>query len=237
MVSALVYSRDREEIKRIHGAITNLAAILTEEKWEIFPFFSLKELSLFLTERPLINMACYDITHMKSLAFLEGVRKHYSDMLLMLVADDSVSPMDYVKPGILASSLILRPYTADLLREKLKDMICRFLISLEDADVEDAFVVETREGRTRIPYYQIFYLEARDKKIYLRLQNREFSFNGTLDELEEQLFGRFLRCHRSFLINQMHLEQIHLSKNEILLSHGISVPLSRSYKPRFKAFR
>lgn len=237
MVSMLVYSSDAKELCNIKVSVKDLAAYLSEEKWETSCFSSLKEIEEFLENRPLVNMACYDVTKKGSLDLLGQVRKHYNDMLLMIIADDSLSPMEYVRPDILASSLIIRPFSRELLNDKLKDMIWKHLSQVEENNPQEAFIVDTKEGKTRVPYSQIYFMEARDKKIYIRLQNKEMAFNGTLDELEETLPGIFIRCHRSFLINQMHIEKIFLSQSEIRLSHGISVPLSRSYKSQFKAFR
>ncbi len=237
MVTMLAYSSEAQELRKIEISTKDLAALLSEENWEISCFSSLKELEGYLSKGPLMNLACYDVTKKGSLEMLGHIRKRYSDTLLMLIADQSLSPMEYVRPDILASSLILRPFTDALLREKLKDMIRKHLSRTDMGNSEEAFVVDVREGKTRIPYEQIYYMEARDKKIYIRLQNKEISFNATLDELEETLPEMFIRCHRSFLVNRMHIEKVMISQSEIQLSHGISIPLSRSYKPRFKVFR
>lgn len=237
MVSMLTYTGNADEIPVIRELAKNLAAHLSEDKWELSYFSSLKELQCFVERQPLIDMACYDVTVKGSLSCLGQIRNKYRDMLLMLIADNTLSPMEYVRPDILASGLILRPFTREELREKLQDMMQEHLIKAENPDTEAAFVLSGREGKTRIPYRQIYYFEARSKKLYLRLLDREMSFYGTMEELEEKLPDAFLRCHRSFLINRSYIERILLSQSEIVLSHGISVPLSRSYKPYFREFR
>lgn len=237
MVSMLVYSSDMQEMQNIRLSTKDLAAYISQEKWDISCFSSLKEVGVFLQKQPLINLACYDVTENGSLDILEKVRKNYSDMLLMVIADQSLSPMEYVRPDILASSLILRPFSEQLLREKLRDIMWKHISRTEDKSSQDAFVIEAKEGKTWIPYNQIYYMEARDKKIYIRLKNREIAFHGVMEELEKTLPDNFIRCHRSFLINKTYIEQIFLSKSEIHLSHGICIPLSRSYKPQFKAYR
>lgn len=234
MVSLLAYSNTASEVHNLKEQASDLAAYLSEEKWEINGFASLEQLMAFLKDQPLVNLACYDVTEKDSREYLGAVRKKYRDTLLMIMADSTLSPLEYVRPDILAASLILRPYSEEELRGKLKDLICEYLSRLQE---EDAFLVDTREGKTRVPYNQIYYLEARDKKIYLRLKDREFSFYDTIEELEEKLPGQFARCHRSFIVNRQYIEKILLSQSEIVLAHGISVPLSRSYKPRFKAVR
>ena len=234
MVSMLMYSSSTEELHLIRKMAEDLAAYLSEEKWEMFSYASLQEVLCFFEKQPLVSMTCYDVTAKGSLACLGKIRKEHKDMLLMLIADATLSPMEYVRPDILASSLILRPFTPAALKEKLSDMIRDYLSRVEENDGGEAFVVTTREGKMRIPYSRICYLEARDKKIYIRLRDREIAFYDTIEELEEKLPDIFLRCHRGFLVNKAFVEKVMLSQNEIRLSHGMSVPLSRSYKPRFK---
>lgn len=236
MVSMLTYTGNADEVPVIRELTKNLAAHLSEDKWELSYFSSLEELQHFLEKRPLVDMACYDVTVKGSLHCLGQIRSRYKDMLLMLIADRSLSPMEYVRPDILASGLVLRPFTRETMREKLKCMMLNYLAKTENPDTEEVFVLSVKDGKTRIPYRQIHYFEARDKKLYLRLWDREMAFYGTMEELEKTLPDVFLRCHRSFLVNRSYVEKIRLSQNEIILSHGISVPLSRSYKPYFRNF-
>ena len=55
-----------------------------------------------------------------------------------------------------------------------------------------------------------------------------------MDHLEELFREKFVRCHRSFLINEKLIKKVMLSKNCIILSNGVEIPLSRSYKDSIK---
>ena len=99
-----------------------------------------------------------------------------------------------------------------------------------------SYVIESKEGRTILPYHDIYYLEAREKKIFLRTLNEEYGFYSTMEQLEKELPDTFLRCHRSYIVNMDKVEKIMLSHNQILLVHGFNIPLSRSYKPMLKEF-
>ncbi|MDO4513558.1 MAG: LytTR family DNA-binding domain-containing protein [Lachnospiraceae bacterium] len=233
MVSMLSYNSREKELSRIKNQIMDLAAVLTEDEWKVFHTESLQKAMEYASKEPLIHLACCDVTTAGSLTALEDIRKKHMDMLLMLIADNTISPMEYVKPEILASSLLLRPFSDGEFREKCKDLILRY-ISLLKEDSKDAFVVESKEGQTRIPYEQIYYIEAREKKLFLRLENKEVAFYDTLENLLQVLPANFLRCHRSFVVNKYYIEKVQLSQSMIWLSHGISVPLSRSCKPEFK---
>lgn len=232
----LVYNSNKAELQEMERQIHDLAACLTEEKWIISCFSDLGEAEAFCADHPLLHLACYDVTKAGSIDCLSRVRREQNDMLLMLVAEAGMSPMEYVRPDISASSLILRPFRCEFLRDKLRDLILKYLERLEQGNSSNCFVLETRAGVTSIPYRRIYYMEARDKRIYLRLQDKEYAFYDTMEELERRLPDSFMRCHRSFLVNCQYVEKILLSRGEICLSHGITVPLSRSYRPCFKNF-
>lgn len=229
----LCYCTNREEGYALRGMIKDLAARYSEEQWDIHCFLLLEEVRDFLSLKPLVNMACFDVSSAEDITFLGEMRRDYREMRLMLLASASLSPMEYVRPDILASSLVLRPFHYEVWRDKLKSMILEYLSHRQ----EDVFLLNTREGRMRVPYNQIYYMEARNKKVYLRLQFKEIAFYATIDELEETLPDFFLRCHRSFLVNGNHIENVRISQGQIDLAHDMTVPLSRSYKMHFKDFK
>lgn len=236
MVSMLAYSNSNTELKEIEYQAGDIAAFFTDEKWDIVSFSSMNEVAAFFACNPLVHLTCYDITEEGSIKLLGRIRSGQEDMLLMLIADAKMSPMDYVRPDIMASSLIIRPFSEDLLRDKLRDLILKHIERMEKGKTDDFFVVETREGKTLISYRRIYYFEARDKRIYIRLRDKEYAFYDTIDELEQKLPNNFLRCHRSFMINRLYMEKINFSRNEICMAYDIKVPLSRSYKLRFRHF-
>ena len=94
--------------------------------------------------------------------------------------------------------------------------------------------VYKRQGKRLVPYSGIVYFESRNKKIFLGTDNEEYSFYGTLDNLEETLDDRFIRCHRSFIAAKKRISKIVLSKNIVVLDNGCEIPLSRSYKGKVK---
>ena len=99
---------------------------------------------------------------------------------------------------------------------------------------EESLVIETREGRTYVPLAQIYYFEAREKRVYVRLKKQEMAFYETMEHLEERLPDYFVRCHRSFIVSRQRIRKVMLSKSLIELEQGMQIPLSRSYKPAFK---
>lgn len=178
-------------------------------------------------------MACYDVSAKGSIDLLERIRRQYKETLLLLIAEPSMSPMEYIRPSILASSLLLRPITGDRLMDNLSELWEQYQ-EKNSGEEEESLVIETREGKTFVPFSKIYYFEAREKKIYLRLKKQELTFYDTLEHLAERLPESFVRCHRSFIVSRNRIRRVMLSKNLIVLEQGMEIPLSRSYKPAFK---
>lgn len=229
MISMVNFSGSKQELELLEEHSRNLAAYCSEDKWNIYSFSLLQELDMFFKEQPMIHLSCYDITEKGNLDYLHHFREHYQKVSLMLIANLSISPMEYIKPDILASELILRPYRTEELKGKLHSLITSYL---GKEDEEEVFVLDTKEETLRIPYNQIYYLEALDKKIYVRMKREEKGFYGTLDNLEEKLPESFVRCHRSFIVNWKHVEKMVRSQNLLILMDGMQVPFSRSYKAK-----
>lgn len=233
MISMMVYNSRNEERELMQHTIRQAAAHLTEEKLELEYFERLEQMTAFLKGSPLLDMACFDVSLKGSIDYLERVRRQYRETLLLLIAEPAMSPMEYIRPTILASSLLLRPVTGERLMDNLSELLEQYQEKNSGGE-EESLVIETREGKTFVPFSKIYYFEAREKKIYLRLKKQELTFYDTLEHLAERLPESFVRCHRSFIVSRSRIRRVMLSKNLIVLEQGMEIPLSRSYKPVFK---
>lgn len=235
MVSMAAYDEERAELDELKAVTKELAARLSEDIWRIEQMSSLKQLRAWLEETPLLDMLLYDVTRLGALDYLRQIRKSYRRAGLLILADRDTSPMTYLKPDIHADSLLLRPWSKEQVLEVLEEFIREYLeISL--GMEEQFYVIDTKEGSTRIPYDRIYYFEAREKKVYVCAGKEEFGFYYTIDKLTEELPEQFIRCHRGFVVNSLKIRKIMLSQNIICLADGFEVPLSRSYKADLKEF-
>lgn len=225
---------DVEESRVIKGALTKVIACLTDECWDTRFFTHPEDGRRYMTGGTLVDFAFCDVTLEGVTAMLPELRKIHEEMGLLLIADEVVSPLEYLKPGIRADSLLIRPYSRKILEDTLTEFFHEGLARMEEKSGEQSFVMETKEGKTYIPYSSIYYFEAREKKVFVRLLNEEYGFYSTMDELEKMLPEQFMRCHRSFIVNSDMIKKTLLSQNMIELDHDFMVPLSRSYRQRVK---
>lgn len=235
MVSMAAYDEEREELDELKAVTKELAARLSEDIWRIEQMSSLKQLRAWLEETPLLDMLLYDVTRLGALDYLRQIRKSYRRAGLLILADRDTSPMTYLKPDIHADSLLLRPWSKEQVLEVLEEFIREYLETSRGME-EQFYVIDTKEGSTRIPYDKIYYFEAREKKVYVCAGKEEFGFYYTIDKLTEELPEQFIRCHRGFVVNSLKIRKIMLSQNIICLADGFEVPLSRSYKADLKEF-
>ena len=222
---------NKKEISAIEKEIRERTAFSTDEQLNFVSLYTRKEFEDFMGENAPADIICTDVTVFQGIEQAEELRKKYAKAALILIADMSISPVSYMKPTILAAGLLLKPLQEAMLKKTIEEIFACYIQVQED---EELFVVETREEKYRIPYSEIMFFEARSKKIFVCTKDYEYGFYDTMDNLEEKYTERFIRCHRSFLVNRKMVDQVKLSQNYLTLSGGVEIPLSRSYKSQIK---
>lgn len=230
----VIYTGNRPDGEAVRSAVRSVGAKITEDEWFIRVLPDLAEAENWLAEKPLVDLAVCDATGDGALDWVQHLRARLPDCRIMLVSDDQVSPLQYLRPQIMASSLILKPYKRTELEAVLEEFIRARLE--ERVDEGQSLVIKYRGERTVIPYDRIYYLEAREKKVFAHLDQEEYGFYETLEGLAGSLPDYFVRTHRSFLVNRHMIEQVSLQNSVVNLRDGFQVPLSRSYKSEIKEF-
>ena len=212
----------------------NIARV-SENMWAIRDNLSVKQFQKLIELGTDLDVVYMDVTRKNAIGVTEQMRRENKQAVLMVIADETVSPMEYLKPSVQAASLLLRPFK----EEQAKDVVEKTWNWYgEKISSEDEFLnLEINHDKVTIPYGQILYFESNGKKIYINLQNEKYCISDTLERLEKYLPDYFIRSHRSYIINKRKIKNIFLSKGEIALEHEIFVPVSRSYKPMIKELK
>ncbi len=234
MISLMILDGKTEELKALEGIFRSLVAKNSDEMLERILFQNGKKLMESLGKIDLVHMAVMDVTLKDGVEAAQQVRRSQPSSEIMIVADMSVSPMQYMTPAIRAASLLLRPFSGEQLRTVCGDFFENCQKELFGEKAERNFLVENSDGKTMLPYSSIFYFEAREKKIFVRTKTAEYGIYDTIDRLQQDLPEEFVRCHRGFVINTTMIEKVKLSENLIYMKSDILVPLSRSYKSSIK---
>ena len=185
----------------------------------------------------LIKDGLLDISGLTNLDCVKNYRVWNPELKLVLLADGTVSPVTYIRPTVLPTALLWR----QLNREDVDKTLAEVMASIPSQDEaerendDDCFSVEVRGDMRRIPYNNILFFEASNKRLNLHMQRKEIPFSGTLEKLEQELPDTFIRVHKSFIVNRRAIAQIQYGQNLVILEGDIMIPLSRSYKPAVKA--
>lgn len=162
MVSVLTYSKIKQDLVQLRSIAREVIAQISEDRWEIKQIYVFEELQKYLSEKPIIHIIIYDICDKISLEFLLEMRKVYDQTRIMILADTTVSPMEYIKPGLRASSLLLRPWTLQQAYNVLYDFLTDYIEFWErKKGGQEFWVVETRVGTINIPFEQIYFLDRK----------------------------------------------------------------------------
>lgn len=236
MIGYLSYMETQKQNQVLLGEVRKKAGSLTDEKWEYHLFESVDEAVALLEKNPMIHMIAWDIIDSDSTKKLEKVRRNHKEPLLMVIANERMSPLVYLKPSISPDALLLKPVTRNRLVTVLDEMFEEFESRFQNGKDERIFTAERRDGKIIIPLHQIDYFEAREKKIFVCARNIEEGFYSTFEEVEEKLPENFIRCHRSFIVNIRQAREIDFVHNMICLKDGVEIPFSRSYKKKLKEY-
>lgn len=92
---------------------------------------------------------------------------------------------------------------------------------IKDELEEDYFFINKVDKIEKIKYEDILYFETCKKRfIALRTNNSYIEFSGTLKELESQLDDRFIRCHKSYIINKSKVKSLDKKQRIITMDGG-----------------
>ena len=234
MMTFLINTDQKKEGILLKKTVDDVFAFASDDDLDCEVFYQLSQLLREISQGRPADILCVDIIQKDGLSAVKSIRRALPGVFLMAIADDSLSPLDYISPDIMLSSLLFRPVSGEQVTRVIEKAIRSFLDKWNTQNGDDSqFVFESKNGKQLIPYSSISCFEARNKKVYAVCENNEYSFYGTIDALEEQLPTYFIRCHRGFIVNKNKISRVLKSQNILILLNDEEIPLSRSYKERF----
>lgn len=233
MYNVCNFSTIRKETDMIGDVLSDKFAYYSDEALYIRAYSKMSDFVGYVSANESIDMSCVEITESCGSEAAETVRKENRQAQLIVISDETTSPVAYLKPTVMACALFLRPLNKEYINKCMCEVLKNYRGQLTDGSNE-TFTVKTGGEKEYIPFEKILYFEARDKKTYVCTKRKEIGFYGTIEKLEGDLPANFRRCHRSFIVNVNYVERIEISRNSIFLYDGVFVPLSRSYKENFK---
>ncbi|AIQ51414.1 LytR/AlgR family response regulator transcription factor [Paenibacillus sp. FSL R7-0331] len=102
----------------------------------------------------------------------------------------------------------------------------------DDRDETEFFTIRQMDEIRYVKIQDILYFEtsAAKHKVVLVTAHANVEFFDNLKNIEQRIGGRFIRCHRSFLINKRHIVTVNTKDSSVLMANGQTCMLSRSGK-------
>lgn len=236
MERLLLYDRKKSEREALIQRLHDCTAFFSDEQLLVEECARAAFVSSVLKKNNALDLAVMEIKERNDVELTKSLRRLKEQIELMLVAEATISPMEYLTPEVRASALLLRPCTKEQLEKVVKSFMNSYFSSRERENNEPSILIENRQGKSVIPCRNIYYIEVRGKKLFIRQQDKEYTKYETLDNIMKLLPDYFIQSHRSFVFNTRFLDRVKLSENTIYLEHEITVPLSRTYKANVREF-
>ena len=185
MIDILLYDRDKKERERISSRLSDSVAVLSDEHLKCRSFDASEEVYKHLEKENPLDLSLLEVSGDEDIALTKHVREFREQADMMLMADGRISPMKYMTPDIRACSLLLKPFSDDEMKTVVHEFVASYIRKRETPSEENSIVIENRDGRIVVPLSQIYYIEAREKKVFFRLRDREYSKYDTLENVLE----------------------------------------------------
>lgn len=111
--------------------------------------------------------------------------------------------------------------------------IYRDYLNLQGEDVE-ILHVNIASTVYNIEYDRILYFEALRKKLYIHTTNQRIGYYESLTCVERMVGNKFVRCHRSYLVNRAHIKSVSFAKMTVELHNGVIINITRTYKNKLR---
>ena len=132
---------------------------------------------------------------------------------------------DYISEGYEVAALhyLMKPVKQD----KLFAVLDRAVASIQK--IERVILLPVGGEMLRLPISQVQYVEAFSHTVAIITGTGTIQVKMPISEVERLLGEEFIRCHRSYLVGLKHIAR--LSKTEVILDSGKTLPLSRGAAP------
>ncbi|MEG2194401.1 MAG: LytTR family DNA-binding domain-containing protein [Terrisporobacter sp.] len=133
------------------------------------------------------------------------------------------SLIDYVQEGyeVRAYRYLLKPIELDELNKHV--LAC---IKGIEKNKNHFILIKNKSNTYKIYSNEITYIEVQKKDMLVHTINKNFDVKYSLEKIEKDLnLDKFIRCHKSFLINISYVENI--KPNIAILESGEEIPVSR----------
>jgi len=156
------------------------------------------------------------------------LRTEWRILFVIFVLGNPSDVTTVVRPSIQVSGILFAPPETEKLFKTMWEVYAEFLRVQQGK--QQKFVVKSGAENMYVNVDDIYFFEARAKKMAIKTFTQEISFYSSFDSVFEQLSEGFIRCHKGFAVNLRHIKGVNWRDMELAMVDGSFIPVSRSYK-------
>ena len=162
-----------------------------------------------------------EMGNMDGVALAKKIRQDNESVQMVFVTGFA----DYISEGYEVAALhyLMKPVKQD----KLFAVLDRAVASIQK--IERVILLPVGGEMLRLPISQVQYVEAFSHTVAIITGTGTIQVKMPISDVEKLLGEEFIRCHRSYLVGLKHIAR--LSKTEVILDSGKTLPLSRGAAP------
>lgn len=233
MLSVMIFCHDKREGDLIGKICSQCVALIDKEFLRHFIISDEEYHQVNIAGMKPPDLLIVEITGVEDLCRAKQIRENFPRGRLLIISTNQISPESYLIPEVSPDMLLMKPYVyvkACKIIHRSLTWCCKD--KSRKKKQEDVLKIRTGGEVYYFHYAQIHYLEARDKKIILHINEYEVSFYSSLQKLEKSLPDYFIRCHRSYIVNFMFIKKTDLINSEFYLNKKTVIPISQKYKAK-----
>lgn len=213
-------------VNQIDAHLTKFKERHKDIEWDVF--YSGEQLLKYYSEYgSVFDVLILDI-ELDGLSGIETalkIRDYDKNAVIFFLTSHTKYVYDCFKP--MPANFWVKPVEYEKFSKDMDEVAAR--LSVENP----VFLFKGKGEYVRIKYNDIIYCSKDAKKIVIHTDSDDYETYSSMREIETQLkpYG-FSSPHKSYCVNMNRIE--HLKPNEIILSNGESIPVSKSRKQEFK---
>ncbi|MCR5468505.1 MAG: LytTR family DNA-binding domain-containing protein [Lachnospiraceae bacterium] len=166
--------------------------------------------------------------HMDGMAAAERIRKMDSDVIIIFIT----STVQYAVQGYAVDALgyVLKPVPYNQFEQLFDKATQRVRARQNHVYIK----VSVDDKQIKLDCNNIHFIESQRNNVVLHCSDGDYVTQGPLKKFEEMLAPHgFSKCHNAYVINLSFVEAI--KKEEVFLTDGTALPISRAKKKEFMA--
>ncbi len=166
--------------------------------------------------------------HLDGMAAAEKIRKVDSDVIIIFIT----STVQYAVQGYAVDALgyVLKPVPYTQFEQLFLKATTRVKAKQQHVYVK----ISVDDKQLKLDVETVHYIESQRNNVILHCDNQDYVTLGPLKRFEEMLSEHgFSKCHNAYVVNLSYVEAV--QKEEVILTSGEVLPISRARKKEFMA--